>query len=448
MEASLLEQIRFGYGPRTGTEPAAGGVDPSRVLAQLDAADPASIMTDRPSLDQRLAMVAEAQREAKQFKAGQIAELTVLPRLKQATRDDATAWILTPVASEAGFRERLVNFWANRLTVGLRRLGSLPYLSGGYPDDVARPYLNGRFSDMLRASAWHPAMLLYLDQAKSVGPDSRIGRKKDSGLNENYARELLELHTMGSGYSQADVTETARLLTGMSVGPAGSTFEPARAEPGRKTILGQTYGEGPEEIDRFLNDIALRPETAQSVSLALARSFLADQPSEATVARMAAAYLESGSELRSVYAAMLADPAATSNELVKIRSPQEFVAATLRAVDWPVEGLDGKVRLPGKVNQALAAMGQPPFRPRGPDGWPDTAAGWVSAPMLAARIDWAETVAQAVSRATKDRAEPVPLARSALGDLGNPDTIRAAGQAEQRWEGIAVLLGSPDFMRR
>ena len=447
MEASLLEQIRFGYGPRGGSPPAPGGVEPERVLAQLEAADPVEVVADRPTLDQRIAMVAEAQQQSKDFKAGRIPALTVLPRLKQAGRADLSAWILTPVVAEAGFRERLVNFWANRLTVGLRRLGALPYLAGIYPDDVARPHLAGRFSDMLRASAWHPAMLLYLDQAKSVGPDSRIGRKKESGLNENYARELLELHTMGSGYSQADVTETARLLTGMWLGPEGSTFDPARAEPGRKIILGQSYGEGPEEIDRFLAYIALRPETARSVSRALARSFLADQPSEATVARMAAAYLDSGSDLRPVYAAMLADPAATATELIKIRSPQEFVVASLRAVDWPAEG-QGKVRTPGKINQALTVMGQPPFRPRGPDGWPDTAEGWVSAPMLAARIDWAETVAQAVSRATRDRAEPVPIARAALGDLGNPDTIRAAGQAEQRWEGIAVLLGSPDFMRR
>ena len=447
MEASLLEQIRFGYGPRGATAPEVSGVDPGRVLAQLDAPDPPPVVPGRPMLDQRLAMVAGAQREARAVKAGQITELTVLPRLKQATRADAAAWILTPVAAEAGFRERLVNFWANRLTVGLRRIGALPYLAGTYPDDVARPHLAGRFADMLRASAWHPAMLLYLDQAKSVGPNSRIGRKKDTGLNENYARELLELHTMGSGYSQADVTETARLLTGMAVGPTGSSFEPARADPGRKTILGQSFGEGRHEIDRFLDYIALRPETAQSVSLALARAFLADQPSEATVARMAEAYLDGGSALRPVYEAMLADPSATSDELVKIRSPQEFVVASLRAVDWPV-GEAGVARMPGKVNEALAAMGQPPFRPRGPDGWPDTAEGWVSAPMLAARIDWAETVAQAISRATRDRTEPVPLARVVLGDLGNPDTIRAAGQAEQRWEGIAVLLGSPDFMRR
>ena len=445
MNASLIELVRFGYGPRGSDPVVPGGLDPDRVLSQLDTDDPGRVRFARPGLAERLALLDAARAERAARMAGGAPGNAAGLALKQLARDDLLAWVPEAAAARCGFRERLVNFWSNRLTVATGR-GELVYFAASFRDDVVRPHVGGRFVDMLKASVWHPAMLNYLDQVRSVGPASRMGQRKGRGLNENFARELLELHSMGSGYTQADVTELARLLAGMLTAPQGGTFDPERAEPGSKLILGETFGSGAEEINRCVEMIALRPETAESVARALARHFLSDTPPEALVERMATAYRVNGSALRPVYEVLLADPAAADPTLRKVRSPHEFVVASLRALD--LTGAEttpsGPLKRGFRAEAALQAMGQPVLRPRGPDGWPDTAAEWISPPWLAARLDWAERLA----RIAAERVDPVPLAEHVLGTLGHPDTLRAAGQAEQRWEGVAVLFSAPDFMRR
>ncbi len=349
-------------------------------------------------------------------------------------------------AAACGFRERLVNLWANRLTVAATR-GTLVYLVQPYRNDAIRPHVAGRFADMLAASLHHPAMLLYLDQSRSVGPNSAMGQRKRSGLNENYARELLELHSMGSGYTQADITELARLLAGLTVtAEADSLFDPERAEPGPKSVLGATYGEGAAEIARFAEALALRPETAASVALALARHFLSDSPPQGLVDRMAQEYLAAGSALLPVYRILAASPEAADPAFHKIRSPQEYTAASFRAfgLTGAETQAEGAPKSGFRTEVALQQMGQPVFRPRGPDGWPDTGADWITPPFLTARIDWAARLARHMA----ERADPVALAAQLLGDRPDPATRSAVAEAEQRWEGVAVLLASPDFMRR
>lgn len=444
MEASLLELIRFGYGPKGSGGIAPGGVDADRLLAQLASPDPGRDRLARPGLAPRLALLAATRTERDAFKAGGPRTNVALKALQQMQREDTLSWVPEAAAADQGFRERLVNFWANRLTVASTR-GDLVYMISPFRDEAVRPHVTGRFADMLLASVWHPAMLLYLDQARSVGPASRYGLRRRVGLNENFARELLELHSMATGYTQADVTEAARLLAGLTVGAEGSSFDAERAEPGQKHILGTSYGEGAAEIARFVEDLAMRPETAASLSRALAGHFLSDIPPEGLVEKMARAYVRSGGDLLTVYRTLAEDPASADPVLQKIRAPHEFVVASLRAFDQTGAISDPAAPKGGvRAEAALDQMGQPVFRPKGPDGWPDTAREWISPPYMVARLDWAERLA----RLFAERAEPVALAERLLGALAHPDTLLAVAQAEQRWEGVAVLLGSPDFMRR
>lgn len=434
MTPTLLECVRFGFGPRAGEVPGGARPDPARLIAQLDA--PVDVPTAL-LLPDRLDILRQVRRDqvAMRGRKPELTPATDAARALLAT--DGRDWITAPARTDQGFRERLVYFWMNRLTVGNRNNDNRYFLLP-YRDEAIRPHVAGRFADMLAASAWHPAMLLYLDQAASSGPGSAFGRRRKAGLNENFAREFLELHSMGSGYDQTDVTELARLFTGMTYRREdGPGFMENRAEPGIKTILDETYGTGPDEIARLIATVARRPETARSVALALARHFLMPQPPADLVDRMTAAYLRADTGLVPVYRVMLDHPAAGDPTLHNMRSPLEYLAATLRALDVPLD--EPKL----KLGEQMRRMGQPVFRPDGPDGWPETAEIWISGPGIAARLRWAEMLARSYGQGR----DPRVLAPRLLGNA-HAHTIRAVAQAEQKWEGLAILLSAPDFMRR
>ena len=442
--ASLLEHIRFGYGPKASDVLAVGGVEPERVLAQLTAADPMGAVWTRPGMAARYAMLDQAKADKA---AGVLGKNSASYQFKALEAEDAESFVSRPAVSAVGFVERLVNLWSNRLTISNASGGVLRYM-GSFRDEAIRPHIAGRFADMLRAALWHPGMLVYLTQTSSVGPNSSYGKAKGRGLNENLAREFLELHAMGSGYTQGDVTELARLLAGMQNGPGGPIMDHRALEPGVKRVLGDSYRDDDPvaEINRLVDTVAQRPETADSVALMLARHFIADTPPADLVQALARAYLRAEGQLVPVYATLLRHPAAHDPALQKIRSPQEFTAASLRALGLHGQerGLTGRAKKTLLVPQALARMGQSPFRARRPDGWPEVAAGWMTPPMMAARIDWAVDL----GRARGEGSDPVALARHLLGDHAGPDLHRAVAGAEQRWEGLALLLASPDFMRR
>ena len=438
--ASLLEEIRFGYGPRAG-QPLGMGFDPNRVLAQLTAADPQGSAWDRPSLADRYGLIDQYNTE-KDTAAG------VLPATAQALKAvqiaDIDTFVARPAFAAAGFVERLVNLWANRITISNASGGVARYMQN-YRDEAIRPHIAGRYGDMLKAAIWHPGMQFYLTQASSFGPDSIAGKKKGRGLNENLAREFLELHSMRVGYTQDDVTALAMLLAGMASDEKGVRVEPRRVQPGKKVILGQTFSDDDPmaQINRLVDYVALRPETAQNVAYFLARHFLKDEPPADLVASLAATYSAHQGDLPSVYRVMLEHPAASAPLHDKLRTPQEYAAATLRLLGiTPTSPNFDKLlrKLPG----ALAAMGQPPFRALRPDGWPEVSEGWMTPPMMAARIDWAVDLARRAGNAV----EPDAMVTAALGDSASPLLRRAVGGAEQRWEGLAVLLGSPEFSRR
>lgn len=442
---SLLEDIRFGYGPLAGHAPATG-FDPDRLLAQLTAPDAAAAAWDRPGLAARWPWIdiSNQDRKAGLLKQGAKAAAPESRQLMQIETDDEQSWISRPAVALNGFAERLVNFWANRITVAANGF-ALRHLVQSYRDQAIRPHIGGRLADLLKATLWHPAMQTYLTQTQSIGPNSRQGKRRGKGLNENLAREFLELHAMGRGYTQTDVTELARLLAGMKTDAEGSRVEDARAEPGEKTILGVAYRPGAAEIDRLVEDIAHRPETATATAFFMARHFIADTPPADLVAAMAQALLDHDTELPALYRAMLTHPAAQGPR-EKLRTPHELIVASLRltGLTGTEAGLRGFRKDGMKLDDRLKAMGQPIWQPARPDGWPEVSAAWMTPPMVSARLDWAIDIGRAVG----DRVDPVALADFALGDLATPMLRRAVGGAEQRWEGVSVLLSSPDFSRR
>lgn len=445
-----LAQIRFGYGPAADGR-GAESFTPAGLMAQLTAPDPEGDAHARPDTARRMELseqrTIEVRRRRETGDTSPQDGNSPGRLLKTIFAGDRLAFVLRPAAARNGFAERLANLWANRLTVGMVGNGGL--FIEAFRQEVARAHLAGRFGDMLRASLWHPAMQVYLDQKTSVGPNSSLGRRKGLGLNENLAREFLELHSMGTGYTQADVTELARLLAGMKSAGKGRGVNTAAVEPGVKTILGHRFGDDDPmaEIDRLVAIVAARPETALSVARTLARHFIGDDPPADLVEALTRAYLRDGGDLPALYRVLLDHPAAWSPVLAKLRSPQEYAAACLRAMGLAgtETGLPGQHRTHGfRLTEALLRMGQSVFRPRGPDGWPETAEDWLTPPMMAARIDFAVEVARAAAEAK----DPLAVADLVLGDLASPALRLAVQGAEQRWEGVAVLLGSPEFMRR
>ncbi|QYK43641.1 MAG: DUF1800 domain-containing protein [Paracoccaceae bacterium] len=349
-----------------------------------------------------------------------------------------------------GFRERLVRFWADHFTVR-PRVGPDQPLPGVLIEDAIRPNLTGRFADLLTAVTMHPAMLSYLDQVGSMGPNSPMGKQRKRGLNENLARELIELHTLGVGaaYTQADIRQLAELLTGLGVdSETGTVFRRNWAEPGPETVLGKTYGDnGIEPIRDVLNDLALHPETAAHIGRKLAVHFVSDTPDPGIAATIGRAFADTGGDLMAVYGALLDHPAAWAPELGKTRQPYDLVLASLRVL-----GVTGAqvLEMPEKTFRhhllsPMSAMGQPWQRPRGPDGWPEEAEAWITPQLLAARIAFAmETPRKLVP----DLPEPVVLARTALGPLADGRLLWAVERAETRPEAVGLVLASPMFNRR
>ena len=350
-------------------------------------------------------------------------------------------------ATQSPFHERLALFWANHFTVSAEK-PVIFALVGTFEREAIRPHVGGYFVDMLMASSKHPAMILYLDNNVSVRPGMKMaerpGQARPTGLNENLAREILELHTLGvnGGYTQADVTTFARVLTGWTVGaPAdpGFRFIPARHDPGAKTILGKAYAEdGIGQGEAVLRDLAAHPATATHIATKLARHFIADEPPAAAVERIAKAFRDSGGHLPTVYAALIGSPEAWDAPLAKLKSPIEYVLSCLRGIPAAREAK------PQALFFTLREMGQRPFFAPSPQGWPDTAAAWAGADGLWKRIEWAG----ALAARTGSRIDPLELARDGYGEVVSEPTRLAISRAESRQQGLALWLASPEFQRR
>jgi len=384
--------------------------------------------------------------------------------LRQTIRDDYlvmnSARLASALTTNSPFAERLVHFWANHFAVSVDKLPVIG-LAGLLEFEAIRPHLFGRFSDLLLAVEQHPAMLVYLDQAQSIGPNSEIGRLsamrggKQRGLNENLAREIMELHTLGvrTGYSQTDVTEFARALTGWTVsgvarGPlarfiGGANdgqfhFAEGLHEPGDRTIMGKRYAQAAQEQARaILLDLAVSSATARHISTKLARHFAGDDPPKAVVDRLTSAYIATGGDLPAVYRALIESPEAWAPRPLKFKSPWEWSVSALRAV--------GQKELDPTVGTAmLKQLGQPTWQPGSPAGWDDIAANWAAPEALMRRVDVAQQLANRAGSSVDARA----LAEKVLPGSLTDSTRTVIARAESPQEGLALLLVSPEFVRR
>ncbi|OQP87254.1 hypothetical protein BTR14_07525 [Rhizobium rhizosphaerae] len=359
-----------------------------------------------------------------------------------------------------GFGERLVQFWANHFAVATGKGGEVHILAGAFEREAIRPHVFGRFEEMLQAVESHPAMLAFLDNQQSVGPQSPVGLKGKQGLNENLAREILELHTLGvdGGYTQADVTALARIITGWTVARGEKQPENLRGrflfraeahEPGDQTVMGLTYAAGGVEQGRAaLADLARHPATAHHLALKLARHFIADDPPPALTDRLAAAYTRSRGDLSAVYLALVEAPEAWNPALTKIRPPLDYVSLLLRTT-----GLKPK---PEQVLQVMKALGQPLWDPSGPNGFSDKSENWASAEGLATRLDAASLFAgQALGQPGSQSGgqpggdlDPRSFLADRLGPLLSPETLKTVSRAETRAQGLTLAFLSPEFQRR
>lgn len=360
------------------------------------------------------------------------------------------------VAAPIGLSERLTQFWASHFSIRAPAILSSAALEA-FLEDAIRQHQNGRFADLLKAATLHPAMLQYLNQNNSVGPRSQFAlrrKRRQLGLNENHARELLELHTLGVGdaYTQKDIRQLAELMTGLSInGDKVFAFNAARAEPGAETVLGKEYGGGRppklQEFIAFLDDLAVHPATARFISLKLARHFCADEPEAALVDAMTKRFRETDGDLTQVYHVMVAHDYAKASFGQKVRQPWDLLAAGFRSLGLSGELImnlpEGKFR--NHVIGSLKSMGQPIMGAPQPEGWPEEAATWLSPQLLAARINWGLNTPPAM---TKQLPEVSAFLSNALDQTRAAEIEDVVRRAESRPEGIGLVLASPQFNRR
>lgn len=454
MSETAIARIRFGY----GFGPGFSRVSRSRLLAELS--EPDHVASRYPSImvGEALALGHEvrlANRDRRQEIAGAEARHKAARQaLGNASMEEVRTAFVRIVQADSAFRERLTWFWADHFTVVPRRNQMIRAAGMSFVDEAIRPHLGGSFAEMLKAVVQHPAMLVYLDQNLSVGPDSRSGVRRGRGLNENLARELLELHTMGvgSGYTQTDVREAAELLTGLSVHPErGFVFRPNAAQPGAETVLDESYGSNARasigDIEDFLHDLAQRPETARHLSRKMAVHFLGPTPDDGLLDDMAAAYRETGGNLGRLNEVMMEHPATEKPPLQKVKSPFDLIASTLVAFGIGATDLNGlsKRDLRRFILRPLSQMGQPFMGAAGPDGWPEEPAHWITPQGLATRISWAVACA---GRVGSQAGDPRLFLDETLGVLAGEKLRFAVSAAETDVEGLALVLSSAEFNRR
>ena len=358
------------------------------------------------------------------------------------------------IVSDAPFLERMVHFWANHFSVSAGKVQIRPMV-GAFEFEAIRPHVMGKFGDMLRDVEIHPAMLIYLDQFRSTGPGSVVGeqatrRGRNVGLNENLAREILELHTLGvnGGYTQADVTEFAKALTGWSIAdlptsrraeplPNGSAWAQNFHEKGTRTIMGVRHDQPDHRQSlSILDQLAKHPSTAQHIATKLARHFAGDEPPLAMVKRLKTVFLDTDGDLPSLYRAIIDSPEAWAARPLKFRTPWEWTIASLRATG--VEA--GALR---RMPQAMAQLGQPVWAASSPQGFADTQAEWAAPDAILRRVELAAQISRQASITDVNA-----LARELFPDSLNDNTATWISRSASPQQGLALLLASPEMMRR
>lgn len=473
---------RFGIGARPGE---AAPADPKRwLLDQFEAFVPRPApIAAVPDSHAAVAALSDAAMQAKQLRGGgkrrgqaqgaeagqedpgQAAAKDALKAVRQDARDDymdaVGARMQSALTTPAPFVERMVWFWANHFAISIDK-GAMPGLAGPFEFEAIRPHVLGRFGDMVNAVERHPAMLIYLDQARSIGPDSAIGSriaargKRKVGLNENLGREAMELHTLGvrTGYTQADVTEFARALTGWTVvgdgygagarlagiggRPGDFAFAERLHEPGTRTIRGKRYDQaGEAQAQAVLDDLVADPATAEHIAFKLARHFAGDTPPQALVDRLKATYLKTRGDLPSLYRALIESPEAWTATPAKFKTPWEWSVSSLRAVD-------ARQMQPRMIVGMMNQLGQPIWKPGSPAGYDDIAASWAGSDAIMRRVEVAQRFAGPAAATLDARVLAAQLYPGAV----SAGTAQQLARAESPAQALALLLVAPESMRR
>lgn len=472
---SFTAAHRFGLGPRPGDMAIIARDPRGWVKAQLD--QPPQLpdeLANYPDSAQRVSELITMLQTRRHLKkqadnqttsgnpASDIDPALIKKQLKSdiaSFRTETASRLKAAVTTNRPVVERLVHFWSNHFTVSTTK-NDIRGIVGSFEREAIRPYVLGRFEDMLLASSTHPAMLHYLDQTASIGPNSLIGKIGKRGLNENLAREILELHTLGvdGGYHQDDVIAFARILTGWTVGGIRSlmrarhqmqptqqqdddigrfAFISAIHEPGPKTFMGMTIPEqGVTEGQNVLRYLARHPSTAHFIATKMARHFVADDPPADIVNHLAAIFLSSGGNLRAMAYALMNCETIWQMAGTKVKSPTEYLIALARIsrVDISDQALLKEIN----------DLGQVPFSAPSPAGWPDQASAWMGAEALLRRIELARKMAASMATNT----DPRQLMADVLGETAHADTVLWVGRAPDPVAGIAMVLASAEFQRR
>ncbi|HTV90797.1 MAG TPA: DUF1800 family protein [Stellaceae bacterium] len=461
-EQAALALHRFGFGPRRGTIDAIAGDPQGALLSDLDRPDAGRIDdADLPSSDAEFRAVFEfnaarrAEAKLARTRPGGMAAqdmmaveadaapapLRMPPLPRRIVLSEAKARIDAARDAEIGFVERLVWFWSNHFCVSL----NTSIMAGAYEREAIRPHVLGRFADLLLAAESHPAMLLYLNDAQSIGPDSVAGINRDKGINENFAREILELHTLGvrTGYTQKDVIAFAKVMTGWGLrSPVTDPdiggrflFNPRTHEPGAQTVLGKSYPEGGVAQGRaVLTDLARNPATATHIATKLAVHFIADDAPAELINKLARRIRDTDGDLKEVAKALATAPEAWAPQQQKVKRPGEWIVAVLRAAG---QGSDI-----GRIVGAARLLGEPLWRPPAPKGFPDSNAAWLNG--VGERLE----IANAFAEHFAPEIDAAAVIDAGLGPLASAATRQTIAHAESRPQALTLALMSPEFLRR
>ena len=459
--AAAIAANRFGLGAKPGDLSSIGSDPRGWLEVQLRGSAP---LLAAPGLQDTLAILRAAseinqeRREQQRNAAATGQQAAQIKRLGQFYRPIYTAEVQArfrnAVSTQRPFVERLVYFWSNHFAVSVDK-NIVAGVAGSLEREAIRPHVLGNFRDMLMAVEQHPAMLLYLDNQRSVGPNSMAAqraarRDRTLGLNENLAREILELHTLGvdAGYTQTDVTSFAKVLTGWSIGGGVGQlmqgkvgefqYRPQLHEPGAQTVFGRHYAQSEmAQGVAVLGDLAAASPTAKHIASKLARHFIADEPPPRAVAHIAQAFEKSGGDLPAVYKAVIACQEAWATAQSKFKTPQDYVVSIFRGLELPVTERPDSI-LP------FVTLGQRQFAPGSPAGWPDRSEDWDGASALMKRIEFADSLAQALST-------PPPVTELGpllLGATYTEETRTSLSRAANAAQALTLLLTAPEFLRR
>jgi uncharacterized protein (DUF1800 family) len=444
---TYVAATRFGLGLRPGEAAALEGNPKQWLIQQINSprvTTPA--LSALPSTQQAMQHMLELYKERKEAKEAGDPKVKIGKEFKAAFIDDMRARLQQAITTPTPFYERLVDFWSNHFCVSIKK-ERVASIAGAYEREAIRPNVTGKFIDMLLASAHHPAMLMYLDNAQSIGPNSIAGQRRGKGLNENLAREIMELHTLGvdAGYTQEDVTNFAKVLTGWTIAPLNDPtpgvfqFLPRRHEPGAQMVFGNTYDDnGEDQGIAVLHAFAAHPATAHHIATKLVRHFVADTPPDAVIERIATVFSNSGGDLPQVYAELINAPEAWDVRAnPKIKSSYDLIVSAARATaPSQDDDLDYALR-------SLNFLGDIPFTADSPAGLPDTANDIAGPDAMIRRVQWA----QMTSKKMETALSPSEFMGLTIGPIAS-DSTRSVIQDAKGQEGIAIAMGSPEFQRR